>query len=111
MLIETSGYSGVEAGSALVLAALMLTFASPLMGRVAGRIGPRLPLTVGPLVVGVGFLLALRIGPQADYWTEVLPAILVISLVWFVWHSWTAKQPLVDLHILLRNRNFGVGVC
>ncbi len=80
LLIETSGYSGVEAGSALVPAALMLTFASPLMGRVAGRIGPRLPLTVGPLVVGVGFLLALRIGPQADYWTEVLPAILVISL-------------------------------
>jgi EmrB/QacA subfamily drug resistance transporter len=80
LLIETSGYDGVQAGSALVPAALVLTFASPLMGQVAGRIGPRLPLTIGPLVVGLGFLLALRIGPQADYWTEVLPPILMISL-------------------------------
>jgi EmrB/QacA subfamily drug resistance transporter len=80
LLIETSGYSGVQAGSALVPAALVLTFASPLMGKLAGRIGPRLPLTIGPLMVAAGFLLALRIGPQADYWTDVLPAILVISL-------------------------------
>ena len=80
LLIETSGYSGVQAGSALVPAALVLTFASPLMGQVAGRIGPRLPLTIGPLVVAAGFLLALRIGAQADYWIDVLPAILVISL-------------------------------
>jgi MFS family permease len=50
------------------------------MGQLAGRIGPRLPLTVGPLVVSAGFLLELRIGAHAHYWTEVLPAILVISL-------------------------------
>ena len=51
-----------------------------MMGRIAGRIGARLPLTIGPLVVAAGFLLALRFGQGADYWTDVLPAILVISL-------------------------------
>jgi EmrB/QacA subfamily drug resistance transporter len=80
LLIQASGYSGTEAGSALMPAALVLALASPLMGQWAGRIGPRLPLTVAPLVVGAGFLLELRIGAQAHYWTEVLPAILVISL-------------------------------
>lgn len=80
MLIEASNYGGTAAGSALVPCALVLALASPLMGQLAGRIGPRLPLTVGPLVVSAGFLLELRIGAHARYWTQVLPAILVISL-------------------------------
>ena len=50
------------------------------MGGLAGRIGPRLPLSIGPLVVAGGFLLALRIDGRADYWTEVLPSILVIAV-------------------------------
>ena len=50
------------------------------MGAAAGRLGPRLPLTIGPLVVAAGFLLILRIGPGADYWTSVFPAILVIAI-------------------------------
>ena len=51
------------------------------MGGLAGRIGPRLPLTIGPLVLAAGFLAELQIGPGADYWTEMLPAIGVISIV------------------------------
>jgi DHA2 family multidrug resistance protein len=42
-------------------------------------------------------------------WIRWAVAILVVSLVWFVVHSWRAKQPLVNLKILVRNRNFGVG--
>jgi nitrate/nitrite transporter NarK len=42
--------------------------------------GPRLPLTIGPIVVAAGFLLALRIDARADYWRDVLPVMLVISL-------------------------------
>ncbi|HEY2007384.1 MAG TPA: MFS transporter [Rhizomicrobium sp.] len=80
MLIQANGYHGTAAGAALAPFALILALASPLMGQLAGRIGPRLPLTVGPLVVGIGFLLELRIGADAHYWSEVLPAILVISL-------------------------------
>ena len=41
---------------------LVMSLVSPVMGAIAGRIGARLPLTLGPLVVAAGFLLALRIG-------------------------------------------------
>jgi len=80
VLIQVSGYTATQAGSALVPWALVLALASPMMGRIAGRIGARLPLTIGPLVVAAGFLLALRFGKDASYWTDVLPAILVLSL-------------------------------
>jgi EmrB/QacA subfamily drug resistance transporter len=80
VLIQSAGYSGIQAGSALVPLALILALLSPVMGSIAGRIGARAPLTIGPLVVTGGFLLTLRIGPQADYWFDVLPAIVVISV-------------------------------
>jgi predicted MFS family arabinose efflux permease len=80
VLIEQAHYSATAAGAALLPLPLVLSVASPFMGGLAGRIGPRLPLTIGPLVVAVGFLLTLRISAQADYWTEVLPAILIIAI-------------------------------
>jgi EmrB/QacA subfamily drug resistance transporter len=78
-LIQASGYSGVQAGAALVPAAVILALASPVMGQLAGRMGPRLPLTVGPLVVAAGFLLLWRVGAQTNYWTVLFPAVIVIS--------------------------------
>jgi EmrB/QacA subfamily drug resistance transporter len=80
VLITAAGYSGTQAGTALVPFAIVLALGSPVMGRLAGRIGARLPLTVGPLVVAAGFLLQLRMEAKADYWTQVFPAILVMSL-------------------------------
>lgn len=80
VLILAAGYSGAEAGAALLPFAVVLALASPLMGGVAGRLGARAPLSIGPLVVAGGFLLVLRIGPHADYWTTVFPAILVIAI-------------------------------
>jgi EmrB/QacA subfamily drug resistance transporter len=79
VLIQASGYSGVQAGSALVPAALILALASPVMGRLAGRMGPRLPLTVGPLVVAAGFALLWRVAAGSGYWLTVFPAVVVIS--------------------------------
>lgn len=79
LLIQALGYTGTQAGSALVPLALILALASPVMGRLAGRIGARLPLTVGPLIVAAGFLLALRIDGTAGYWTQILPALTVIA--------------------------------
>ena len=49
------------------------------MGALAGRIGPRLPLIVGPVVMAAGFALMARIGARAAYATQVLPALLVIA--------------------------------
>ena len=79
VLITAGNYSGTQAGTALVPFAIVLALISPVMGRLAGRIGARLPLTVGPLVVAAGFLLQLRMETRAEYWTQVLPAILVMS--------------------------------
>ena len=80
VLITGARYTGAAAGAALLPRPLVISLASPKMGALAGRLGPRLPLTIGPLVVAGGFLLALRIGPSADYWTQVLPAILVLAI-------------------------------
>ena len=75
-----NGYSATQGGSALVPVAIILALASPIMGKLAGRMGARLPLSLGSLVVAGGFLLALRIGARANYWTEVLPALVVMSV-------------------------------
>ena len=64
VLIQASGYSGTQAGSALMPVAVVLALLSPLMGQLAGRMGARIPLAVGPLVVAGGFLLVLRMGAQ-----------------------------------------------
>jgi EmrB/QacA subfamily drug resistance transporter len=79
-LIEAAGYSGTGAGAALLPLPLVLAVSSPLAGTLAGRIGARLPLAVGPLIVAAGFLLALRIDVSANYWLDVLPMIFVISV-------------------------------
>ena len=80
ILIEGAHYSATAAGAALLPFPVVLAMASPVMGGVAGRSGPRLPLTIGPMIVGAGFLLLLLLTPATSYWTGVLPAILVISL-------------------------------
>ncbi|MDQ0812168.1 EmrB/QacA subfamily drug resistance transporter [Streptomyces sp. B3I7] len=74
-----SGYSPLEAGTAMLpTTALMLLF-SARSGALAERIGPRLPLTVGPLLCAAAMLLMLRVGEDAGYLTDVLPALLVMG--------------------------------
>jgi EmrB/QacA subfamily drug resistance transporter len=80
LLISAAGYSATAAGAALLPLPLTLTVTSPIAGALAGRIGARLPLTIGPLVVAAGFLIALRINIRANYWVDVLPMILLIAL-------------------------------
>jgi EmrB/QacA subfamily drug resistance transporter len=79
VLIETGGYSPIEAGLSLLPLSILLGLGSPLMGSLAVRLGPRLPLTIGPVVVGAGMLLATRIASDQSYWTHVFPGILVMS--------------------------------
>jgi len=79
VLIGAAAYSSTAAGATLLPFAVVLTLTSPLMGGLAGRIGSRAPLSFGALAVAAGFLLILRIGPEAQYWTSVLPALLFIA--------------------------------
>jgi EmrB/QacA subfamily drug resistance transporter len=80
VLIRAVGYSATAAGAALLPFPLIIAIASPFMGGVAGRFGARLPLGLGPIIVGAGLLLTLRIGEPGGYVATVLPAILVISI-------------------------------
>jgi MFS family permease len=49
------------------------------MGALGARIGPRIPLTVGPLVCAAGTLLLARIGADASYWVDVLPPVVIFG--------------------------------
>ncbi|AZK95456.1 MULTISPECIES: MFS transporter [Streptomyces] len=75
-----SGYSALQAGLALLPTTLLMLLFSAASGQLAERTGPRLPLTVGPLLCAGGLLLMLRVGPSPSYWTDVLPALLVLGL-------------------------------
>lgn len=74
------GWSPVAAGAAsLPVTALMLTL-SARAGALAQRVGPRVPLTAGPLVIACGLLLMTRISPGDSYVASVLPAVVVFGL-------------------------------
>jgi MFS family permease len=75
-----AGYSALRSGLAtLPVTVLMLLLSAP-AGALAQRIGPRLPLTAGPLVMAVGLLLT-RVGPgSSSYLLDVLPAVVVQGL-------------------------------
>ncbi len=80
VLISSGGYSPVEAGLAMLPLPVLMTAVSPKMGAIAARIGPRLPLTVGPMIVASGMLLAWLIRADGGYWTGTFPAILLMAL-------------------------------
>ena len=74
-----SGYSALLAGTALLPVTVLMLLFSARVGALAQRIGPRPPLTAGPLVAAGGVLLMLRIGPDASYLADVLPATVVFG--------------------------------
>ena len=79
-LQTVSGYGPLEAGiSTLPITFVMLLLAAR-GGQLATRIGPRIPMTVGPLVCAVGIALLSGVGADAAYWTEVFPGVTVFAL-------------------------------
>jgi EmrB/QacA subfamily drug resistance transporter len=76
----TLGYSALEAGMTwLPFTALMVTL-SARVGGLAQRIGPRLPMTAGPLIVSCGLLLFAPLDSGDRYATAVLPAVILFGL-------------------------------
>lgn len=79
--LQTSlGYSATAAGAAPIPVTLIMLALSARAGRLAQRIGPRKPLTIGPIVTAAGMLLMSRIGPDSTYLSDVLPAVVVFGL-------------------------------
>ncbi len=74
------GYTPLVAGASLLPITLLMLLLSARAGALAERIGPRLPMTVGPLVMAAGLVLAARIGPTSSYLVDVLPSVTVFGL-------------------------------
>jgi EmrB/QacA subfamily drug resistance transporter len=79
VLITSGGYSPVQAGLAMLPLPILMTSLSPTMGSLAARIGPRIPLIAGPLVVAAGMLLSGFADQNSSYWTGIFPMILVLA--------------------------------
>jgi len=80
-LQEVAGFPATLAGAALIPSTLVLLAASSTFGRLAGRLGTRLFMALGPLVAAGGFIiLLLGLHERVDYLTDVLPGIVVFGL-------------------------------
>ena len=74
------GYSPLESGISLLPLTLVMLTLSARSGALSARIGPRLQMTVGPLVVGGGLALLTRATDAGSYWTQVFPAVLLFAI-------------------------------
>ncbi len=72
-------YSPLESGLALLPVTLVMLSLSARSGALSARIGPRLQMTAGPLIVGAGLALLTRATDPGSYWTEVFPAVLLFA--------------------------------
>ena len=79
-LQTVSGYSALQAGLATLPITLCMLFLAARGGALGARIGPRVPMTVGPLVMAVGTLLVTGVGTDVNYWLDVLPGLTVFGL-------------------------------
>ncbi len=74
------GYTPLQAGAATMPVTLAMLLLSARAGALAERIGPRIPMTAGPLLVAVAMLMLTGISPGDSYVTAVLPGIVVFGL-------------------------------
>lgn len=79
-LQQVGGYSALLASLALLPVTAVMFFLSSRFGALAGKYGPRIFMTAGPLVAAIGFLLMLRVQPQVHYWIDLFPGVLVFAL-------------------------------
>ena len=99
------GYSALEAGSAMLPVTLLMLTLSARAGRLSQRVGPRLPMTLGPLVAGGGLLLLSQVTPGTRYLTGVLPAVVVFGLGL----SLTVAPLTAAVMAAVEERHLGVG--
>ena len=77
---QVGGYTALIAGAvALPSFILLIAFAS-YFGGLSGKYGPRLFMTVGPIVCATGFLLTLSVTGEVIFWTQILPGVIVLGL-------------------------------
>lgn len=80
VLIRVHGYSATAAGAALLPFVAILGLGSRAAGRLVSRLGPRMPLVVGPLVAGAGFAILAGGATESDYVAGYLPGLAVVGV-------------------------------
>ena len=79
-LQETAGMSATQAGIATLPIPVLSFFLARRFGTLAGRHGPRLYMAVGPLIAAAGYLLMTTVERPFDFWTQMLPGLVVFGL-------------------------------
>jgi EmrB/QacA subfamily drug resistance transporter len=79
-LQQVGGYSATMAGLALLPVSLVSISLSGVVGRLAGRFGPRLFMCFGPIIAGIGYFTMLRVSPSVTYVNQVLPGVVIFGL-------------------------------
>jgi EmrB/QacA subfamily drug resistance transporter len=79
-LQQLAGYSALKSGLALLPITVVMFLLSPRVGRLSMRLGPRIFMGGGPLVAAAALAALVRLTPGFDYWTELLPPLIVFSL-------------------------------
>lgn len=79
-LQQVAGWPATLAGLATLPPTIVMLLLSSRIGALAGRLGPRLFMTIGPIVGGVGFLLMLAVSPEIDYWLQLLPGLVLFGV-------------------------------
>ena len=79
-LQTVGGYGPLAAGLASLPITICMLFLAARGGALATRIGPRLPMSVGPVVMAVGILMLLAVDSDVNYWLDVLPGMTVFGL-------------------------------
>jgi MFS family permease len=74
------GYDAIGAGIATLPIPIVMLFLSSRSSVLAARTGPRVPMTVGPLVCALGAFLLSRVEADSSYWTGVFPGVLLFAL-------------------------------
>jgi Na+/melibiose symporter-like transporter len=79
-LQQGAGLRATLAGLAFLPSTIIMILFSSRVGALSGRYGPRLFMTIGPLIMGAGSLLLLRVSKDFNYWGQVLPYVLVFGI-------------------------------
>ncbi len=79
-LQQIQGYTPLEAGFATLPSILLITFLSGYGGTLADKIGPRFPMIVGPFIVSIGMFLLTLVGLNVNYFTQILPGLILFGL-------------------------------
>lgn len=78
--IQALGFTPFEAGLIQIPTSVVMILLAARFGAISDRIGPRLLLTVGPALVGLGTLLYLPITERSDFWTWGIAGLLVFAV-------------------------------